>query len=119
LLAALATAYSKTDPEYAVNLLVSGRKVADELPDNTPRLRALASIANAALDLHDLAQANATIVDALDLGEEIVNEDLDVHPGQTVYMSEGLDTVSSLVELAVQVAGTTRLPGQAGHAHRS
>ena len=103
-LASLATGFATKDPGRAADLLTGAQKAADALPAQMSKLRALTALAEAAVALRDLPRAEQAMDEAFDLGEELLGEELDVHPGETVYSSEALDELSKDARLGAKIA---------------
>lgn len=103
-LASLAAAFASKDPGHAAELLAEAQKTTDKLTSEVAKLRALVSLAEGAVALHDYPQAELAMQKAFDLGEEVLSEDLDLHPGQAIYTSESLEELSVVTRLGTQVA---------------
>lgn len=103
-LASLAKGFANKDPQHAAELLASAQTATDKLPLDMSKLGALASIAEAAVALGDFPRVNEVTEEAFDLGEELLSEELDTHPGQTVFASETFEELSGLTRLAAQVS---------------
>jgi hypothetical protein len=102
-LANLALGYATRDPRRASDLLVTAQKGADKLPSGLPKLRALTSLAESSAGLGDLQHAEDAMQKAFDLGEELVNEDRDMHPGESVDQTEAFEELASVTRLGARV----------------
>jgi hypothetical protein len=102
--ASLAIGFADKDPKQAADLLATAQKATDKLPAELAKLRALTTLAEAAITVRDLPRAEQAIERAFDLGEELLSEDLDLHPGDTVYDSEEFEELSKITRLGAQFA---------------
>lgn len=102
-LSTLASSFGRSDPAKGKTLLDEAEKNARDTKDSAHRLAALVALAKSAASLHDHDLAAKWMDEAFNLGEEILNEDLEVHPGKAVYMAKGLDALSELTSMAVQM----------------
>ncbi|MBO0911333.1 MAG: hypothetical protein J2P13_06030 [Acidobacteria bacterium] len=103
-LASLATGFAEKDPARAADLLGAAQKAVDNLPNQLTKLKALVSLAQAAVSLHDFERADEIMEKAFGLGEELLSEELDLHPGETVSSSETLDDLTPLAQLGPQIS---------------
>lgn len=103
-LAILAAAFRQTDPERSAALFSAAQKQTDSLPMGPAKLDALAALGEAAASAHDLPRIETEISTAFDLSDELLREELDTSPGETVYSSSVLDSLSKLARLGGEVS---------------
>ncbi len=103
-LATLAIGFKDRDPHRAAGFLASAQSAANKLPGNSDKLRAIVAVAEAAASLREDAKIDDSMGEAFGLGEELLSDDLDLHPGQTVYMTETLEELSRITRLGGQTA---------------
>jgi hypothetical protein len=102
-----ANAGSTSDIKRSAELFEEARKKVDSLSD-IDRLAALPSLVEAAAARHDNKTIAAEVELAFQLGPELLREDLDTHPGQTVYESSVREELAALTRVAAQSSfGTT------------
>lgn len=99
----LASAVVTTDPVRAKQLLSEAEKNEHGIKEPLSRLAALVALAKSAASLHDYTSMNKWMSEAFSLGEELLSEDLDKHPGKAVYSAAGVDQLGALTNIAVQV----------------
>ena len=103
-LASLASAFRDTQPRHSAELFGAARNRTEALPANPVKLSALAALAAAAASMRNDAEMELAIGQAFDLGEELLREDLDIHPGQAVYESAIREELSNIAKVAGQFA---------------
>src|SRR5262249_12466742 len=101
-LASLATGFSSTDQARASAYLNTAQKKAEDLEVGSAKLTALAAVAEAAASLKDYALVQKELQNAFDLGEELLRQEQDMHPGESVYMSDVLQSLSGVTRLSAQ-----------------
>jgi hypothetical protein len=103
-LSSLASAFGSTDPARAKQLLSEAQKNEQGIKEPVSRLAALVALANSAASLRDYDSMSKWMGEAYSLGEELVSEDLDKHPGKAIYSAEGVEQLGMLTNMAVQVS---------------
>ena len=99
----VATGYSKEDPQMASALLTQAKQSTLQLTNLSQREAALAALSRAASATRNIALFREIFERAFDLGEELFQEDLDSHPGQTALSADAYEDLSTLVQAGISV----------------
>ena len=101
-LARIAAAFGEKSPERAEDLIEQDKKAVEGIQDKREKVRVLVALAEAAAAAHDRATMDESLGHGLDLGEEILQEYLDTHPGANVYTVGLFRDISKLVTLGMR-----------------
>ena len=72
------------------------------IQDKREKVRALVALAEAAAAAHERGTMEEALSHGLDLGEEVLQEYLDTHPGADVYTVDLFREISKLVTLGMR-----------------
>jgi hypothetical protein len=97
-LAKIAARLAATDPARASELLGQASDSTKGLKDSEEKVVALFARAKASYALHDRASMQATWTHALELGEELFQEDLEAHPSMQAYQATCFDALTEGVK---------------------
>ncbi len=100
--ATIATSLVWKDPEGARKLVEQAKEGIATIKGSTDKVQALAALARAAAAAHDTKSLREALKRGFDLGEEIFEEDLEIHPGRLAYEVAGFDELSELTRVGVQ-----------------
>jgi hypothetical protein len=99
----VAIGYARTDPQRASALLAQAKEATLQLSDLSQKESALAALSRAASTTRDVVLFREIFARAFDLGEELFQEDLDSHPGQTGISADVYPDLATLVEMGISV----------------
>lgn len=103
-MASIAAALWAQNPKAAHSMLESAILTADSIPADLPgKARSCLSAARAASAMKEDSLFKKAIEIGFAAGLESVSEDLDIHPGQPVYMAKGMEQLSWLMELDMRI----------------
>jgi hypothetical protein len=113
-LASVAVGFASRDPRRAQRLLDDATRIAQRGTGGADReeLSALVAVAAAAAAVHDIHRLTVTLPAGFDLGEEMLEQDLDTHPGKSPYLAEGFDALGELTRIGIRAGMTAATMGR-------
>ncbi len=100
--ARIAAAFAENSPERAEDLIKQDKNAVEGIQDKREKVRVLVALAEAAGAAHDRGTMDESLSHGLDLGEEVLQEYLDTHPGANVYTVDLFREISKLITLGMR-----------------
>lgn len=97
-LANIAAGFAKKDPAKASNFVSQANSITDTLKDNPGKVMALFAIAKANRQLNYQKAMEASWNQAFSLGQELFQEDLEIHPVRPAYQATCYEALLGLAE---------------------
>ena len=101
-LAAVAEGYASQHDTRAQEFLEQAADRIRALPNNADKVRAFVFLSRAAAVAQDASLLRDALHDGLDLGQELYEEDFNVHPGKLSYQGACFDSLTALVHIGTQ-----------------
>lgn len=102
-LSQIAVGFHPKSTEQSSQLLAEARKLISGIRDKESKVRALVALAQAYASLKDQKMFHDALTRGFDLGIELLQEDLDIHPTKTVIFANGFDELTKLARLGVRM----------------
>jgi hypothetical protein len=102
-LAQVAASLAVKDPKKAQKLLDQSKDIVSGLKDTPAKVAALCAVAEAYYAFKDEKGLQSAWSDALSLGEELIEEDLQVHPGKATYQSQCFEMLADLMRFGGRI----------------
>lgn len=108
-LSRVALALSSSADARAREVADQAKNLIDGIQDKGGKVRALVALAETAANIGDSKTFRESVKKAFDLGTEIFQQDLDVHPGKAAIFATGFDDLARLTAVAVRFDRDTTL----------
>ncbi|MGH9510034.1 MAG: hypothetical protein ACRD2M_08865, partial [Terriglobales bacterium] len=107
-LATVGMGLSERKPIEASRLVTQAKQVLSQIEDDAGKVKAWTALAQAAAKTGDRETALDALEHGLNLGEELFEQDQDVHPGQPAIFATGFDELVTLVQVGIRLeSGST------------